>query len=67
MINISIEDAELAEVVKAYNTITNFLGKVIPKEQIYLPEFLIDIESSIADINANEFVSVDDLDSSLDD
>jgi hypothetical protein len=61
-VSISISKDELQEVVKAYNTIQNFLVKILPKSEIYQSEFIDSMNNAIEDIDNNNITEIKSYD-----
>ena len=58
----SLNESEMVEVVKAYQTIQRFIEKFIPLEQIYTSEFINSINDAMHELENKNYVEVNSFD-----
>jgi len=57
-ITVQLSQQELNEILKAYHTIKIFLEKIISPNELYRDEFLKDLETAHAEVEAGAFEEV---------
>ncbi|HEY0657185.1 MAG TPA: hypothetical protein VGD05_01865 [Pyrinomonadaceae bacterium] len=57
-ITLQISEEELLEVISAYQTLQNFLEKIVSPNEIYQSEFLDGLRQAQAEVQNKEFVEV---------
>jgi hypothetical protein len=60
--NVVVSDEQLAKLIDAYKTIQEFLGSVLPPNEIYTEEFLAGLRESEDDLISNRMNEVRSLD-----
>lgn len=57
-ITLQISEEELLEVISAYQTLQNFLEKIVSPNEIYQSKFLDGLQQAQAEVQNKEFVEV---------
>ncbi len=61
-IQFSLTQEKLKEIIKAYQTLGEFLDAVVPKEKVYQKEFREGLEAALKEVKSNKTKKIQSFD-----